>query len=96
MGTGSRIAKARLVWESGRPCRPLFHASVAGVDPDRKGSYQEMTETKRSAAALLLSMTMLEAQAMEILDTIATERAQLREIFPDLPEDGHQDGGGAA
>lgn len=56
-----------------------------------------MTETKRSAAALLLSMTMLEAQAMEILDTIATERAQIREIFPDLPEDGYaQDGGGAA
>lgn len=47
------------------------------------------TTTDTAAKIILIAMTALEAQAMDILDTIATERAALREAIDKglLPKD---------
>lgn len=41
----------------------------------------------KSARAILLSITMMEAAALDMLDTVAIERQALRNYFPDEVED---------
>lgn len=43
-------------------------------------------EVEEKARALLMSMTMLEAMAQDMLDSIETERAALREAFGAVDE----------
>lgn len=63
---------------------PGFHTDVGRENNERK---KEITMTDNSRQAILMCMTMMEAAAMTMLDTIAEERAALREAIDRESED---------